>query len=334
MAKCKKFLVLICAAALCCLCLAACSSGSTGNSTNSRDMTVSDTGASTGDGSIETEPFWVLIVGNDSRINTSEYGSGHSDNEGHSDTIMIARIDPVNYDICIVTVPRDTQTTVDGATCKINDSYLKEGQCEGLTKQIESLTGVSCKYYLDCGFISFEDFVNAFGGVTVDVPVTVSLPDIVAGGDDITIKAGKGQKLDGVDALVFCRARHEYATDLDACRQIQDRQVVVNMIQQVLNDPDNATTYMNALTDNAKTNWNVASFNAQVQDFIDHADQVSIRNGTGPYAGDIQTVEDGEDLWLATRDEDTWAQVIAAAEESGSGDIDAIVPLPDVEAAS
>ena len=48
----------------------------------------------------ETEPFYVLVVGNDSRTGTVDISKQmFADGLGRSDTMMLVRVDPVTYDI-------------------------------------------------------------------------------------------------------------------------------------------------------------------------------------------------------------------------------------------
>ena len=73
--------------------------------------------------SIDT-PFYVLIVGNGARTGTTEASSEmYADGKGRSDTMMLVRIDPKTYQVSLVTIPRDTETTIDGGVAKINEAY-------------------------------------------------------------------------------------------------------------------------------------------------------------------------------------------------------------------
>lgn len=320
MNKIKKLLAVAFCVAVACFALAGCKS----NEPVIEEEKLPEAKEATVDIQLETEPFYVLVVGNDSRTGTVDISKKmFADGLGRSDTMMLVRVDPVSYDVCIITIPRDTASQINGQTLKINDAY-RQGGIEGLSEQVELLTGVYPKYYLDLGFVTFEKFIDQVGGVDVDVPVAVTLQDIVAGGDPVTVETGE-QTLDGVEALVFTRARHDYANDEDACRQIQDRQVVESLISKVLGDPENVSKYTKALTGCAESNWDAASLSALVEDFVAHSDEVTIRSGTGPYAGDI---DPSVDLWLATRDEATWSRVIAVAENGGS--LSSVVPLPRV----
>ena len=157
-------------------------------------------------------PFYVLVVGNDSRVGTTQISlEDYADGTGRSDTMMLVRVDPVTYKITLVTVPRDTEADYEGSVVKINELY-RQGGMEAAVEGVESLTGVHVQYYLDMGFVDFENFVNALGGVTANVPIDMHLKDIVNGGT-IELNAG-AQELDGPEALVLARVRKLYAADI------------------------------------------------------------------------------------------------------------------------
>lgn len=63
--------------------------------------------------------------------------------------------------------------------------------------------------------------------------------------------------------------------------------------------------------------------------FMDNASSLSFQSGTGPYKGGIDAATQ---LWLAPRDEETWAKVIATVE--AGGDPTTVVALPKVAAAN
>lgn len=272
----------------------------------------------------ETEPFYVLIVGNDSRIGTVEINKAeYADGTGRSDTIMLARIDPTTYQVTLVTVPRDTAVDLDGTTNKINEVYRVKG-IESLVQEVERLTGVSIKYYFDTGFVEFENLINALGGITADVPINMSLQDIVSG-NDIALSAGS-QDLDGAESLVLARTRKLYAYDLDACRQIQDRNIVDAAINKVASDPAGAVAALSALAQHTSTNWPSDGLKATVMAFIEHAGEITVLSGTGPYAGDFDDSAGG--LWVIPRDEEAWHAVMDVVD--AGGDPVSVVPLPTI----
>ncbi|MBQ3300545.1 MAG: LCP family protein [Eggerthellaceae bacterium] len=260
-----------------------------------------------------TEPFYVLVVGNDTRLGTVDIVKATwADGNARSDTMMLLRIDPKTYKITIVSIPRDTQAVVDGNRTKINEEYRYHG-IEGLLGQVKSLTGVEPKYYLDMTFVNFEDFINQIGGVDVYVTDHMELQDIV-GGDQVVLEEGD-QTLNGVEALVFARMRKIYAQNQDGVRQIHDRAIVESLIKAVAANPSIASASVDTLLANCKSNWPKADLANLVTKFCQNAGKIEILSGTGPYTGDI---DEEAGLWLATRDEDTWAEIINVVNNGGS----------------
>lgn len=324
-----KLKQIVCAAAIACsvfsvLLLAGCQQQPT-------DEGVSDTQlmkeASDGEGKAQEAPFYVLVVGNDSRTGTTEITKEeYADGTGRSDTMMLARIDPKSFQVTLVSVPRDTETTLDGSVTKINEAY-RQGGIEGAIEQVELLTGVKITYYLDMGFVEFENFVNELGGITTNVPIDMHLADIVSG-PNIELSAGT-QQLDGPQSLVLARMRKMYAGDIEACRQIQDRQIVEVAIDKVASDPAGAAAHIDALVDNVDTNWPIGELTTVVSSFTSNADKIKVLSGTGPYVGDFMEEHDG--MWLVPRDEATWKKVMEVVD--AGGDPATVVPLPEVQAA-
>lgn len=275
---------------------------------------------------VPTEPFYVLLVGNDSRTGTVEITkSEYADGNARSDTMMLARIDPQTYKVTLITVPRDTTIDLNGSPAKLNNAY-QAGGIEASVEQVELLTGVKIDYYFDLGFVTFQKFVDALGGLSVNVPINMNMQDIVSG-NDVSVAAGQ-QDLNGAEALVVARTRKAFATDQDACRQIQDRALVAAAITKVAQDSGMIETAVSAMMDNAETNMSADILTELVTSFASNADKLTIYQATGPYGGDINPTT-GE--WLATRDEATWQQIIATADagEDPSG----IVALPQIVAA-
>ena len=299
-----------------------------------KDTEASDTAQTRGmeaegTAALPEKPFYVLVVGNDSRTATVEIGiPQYADGIGRSDTMILMRIDPKAYQVTLVTVPRDTECTVDGNPGrKINEAYYKKG-IKGAVGAVEELTGVTVTYYFDMGFVEFEKFVNALGGVTAHVPIDMSLKDIVSG-DTVTLNAGT-QALDGPKALVLARIRKLYENDQDACRQIQDRQIVEAIISQIAKNSGLVSRGVDALLANTDTNWPKDELTALVTDFAVHAKEITLLSGTGPYQGYV--FEEYEAQWLVPRDKALWREVMRIVDEGG--DPKTLVALPEVKAAS
>lgn len=277
----------------------------------------------------ETNPFYVMVVGCDSRTGTIEEGTagytGDVNGKGRSDTEMLVRVDPTTYTISLVTVPRDTAITLNGQTVKLNDSFFQGGVTE-LEKQTESLTGVDIKYYMVVNFQEFEDLYGTLD-VTANVPIAMHLQDILSG-NMVYLNQGKQELEYGSEALVLARVRKMYANDLDACRQIQDRQLVQLGIEKVASSSD-PSLYISLLQSLVTTNWSSDSMTATIQNFADNSSSITFQSGTGPYAGDIDDSAGG--LWLIPRDTATWSKVMKVVEKGG--DPTTVIALPSVSAA-
>jgi LCP family protein required for cell wall assembly len=186
------------------------------------------------------DPFWMLLIGTDD----AEEGE-----ISRSDTIILARIDPVHRTAALVSIPRDTQVNIPGyGIAKINAAYaygqmeLDQGHsgAEYCVNAVASLAGVGVAGYAQLDFSGFKEVVNALGGVKVDVPV-----DIIGDTDAGAVDVYKGEQvLDGEHALVFVRSRQFDIGDFQ--RQADQRIFLQAMARQVLSaDP---LTIINTVT--------------------------------------------------------------------------------------
>lgn len=254
------------------------------------------------------EPFYTLLIGSDSRKGTALYTgkkTDHAQVDQHSDIMTLMRVDPLTYTITLVTIPRDT--VPEGSSSKINDSLLNNDP-EEVVKAAEELTGVSIDYYMMTTFTSFQALIDAMGGVTVDVPRDVTVPDPLTA-ENVSVKAGENQTLDGSEALVFARARKEYGDNQDALRQVNVRSLEVSMIQKVLSleSEKSANAILVDLEEYTSTDLDMAAVGYLVVDFITHRDEVTLYTATGPYAGG----ENSDGMWVVKGDPDAWSELMA-----------------------
>lgn len=274
------------------------------------------------DEAVAVDPFYALLIGSDSRRGTALYtgkANEHAQVDQHSDVMMLVRVDPATYTITLVSIPRDTQ--LQGDKDKINDS-LRNNKPEEAVAAAERLTGVGIDYYLMATFLSFESLVNDLGGVTVDVPLKVTVVDPSVG-RDVTVKAGDGQKLNGSQALVFARARYEYRDNQDVYRQANVRQIVESMITAALGDTQLTEKGVEALEDNVKTNFDFDLLMQLALQFQAHSDEVTIYSASGPYAGGG---ENEDKLWVVPEDAEAWSELMAAV-DAGEDPASVIEPL-------
>lgn len=268
-----------------------------------------------------SEPFYVLLVGNDTRAGTVD---DTGENYPYSDTMMLAYVEPSKYKVSLVSIPRDTEGTVGGHPAKINSAYTVKG-IEGAINQVELLTGVHVSHYANLTFVAFTQLFDALGGVQASVPFEMSLKDIVNGGK-ITLSPGK-QQLSGSEALVLARTRKAYYDYGEACRQMASREMVMNAISSVANDNENAEKYVDAFLAIADTDLDRERLLELVTLYSTHVDQMTFVLCTGPYEAREMPQYDGQ--VMVPRDERAWAKVIAAVESGGDPNAIVAPPVPE-----
>ena len=214
------------------------------------------------------EPFYMLLLGidkNHDRVESSEYGA--NDSAYRTDTIILARIDPTDKQVTLVSIHRDTLVDFgsDGGKEKINASYsigaAKQEAGEDTSgaaytvQTISKFAGVPISHYAEIDFDQFCNIVDTIGGIEVNVPVDVYDPEYT-GAD---IKAG-WQTLNGDNALKLCRARHAYDKygDGDVYRAANQRMVIGAILKKVLaSDPATITNTVNTLAGSVSTDLSI-----------------------------------------------------------------------------
>ena len=109
-----------------------------------------------------TQPAVALVLGYDKRY-------GEKGQRGHSDTLMLMRVDPRTHALSLLSLPRDLWVNIDGlGTRKINDAYAYGGAPLAI-KTVSQLLGVKINYYVPVNFHLFRKTVDTFHGVYIDV---------------------------------------------------------------------------------------------------------------------------------------------------------------------
>ena len=201
------------------------------------------------------DPFYVLLLGVDrdeERQNSAEFGKGY---QGYrTDSMMLARVDPVNKNATLISLPRDTMVDMgEYGTQKLNAAYSLGGPAYAV-EVVTKLAGVPISHYAEVDFDGFCSVVDALGGIEVEVPITIDDDD--AGG---RVEAGY-QTLNGTQAMIVCRSRHTY-DDVgagDLYRAANQRMILSAVAKKILNsDPvtmvNVVNTAANAVTTDLKT---------------------------------------------------------------------------------
>jgi LCP family protein required for cell wall assembly len=155
------------------------------------------------------EPQNYLIVGSDSRDNVDPNDPDFADvlpnsevGGTRSDTIIVARIDPEETVVDMVSFPRDLWVNIaGGGESRINSAYGQGRQV--LIDTLYEDFGIEIHHYVEVDFTGFQRLVNAIGGVPIWLDTTYR--DTHSGLTEV----GPGcVTLDGQTALDFARARH------------------------------------------------------------------------------------------------------------------------------
>ena len=176
------------------------------------------------------EPFYMLLLGTDKSKWREENQADMADTN-RSDSMILARVDPVNKKVALISIHRDTMVDLGQyGEHKINAAYMYGGAA-GAVEAVSKMAGVPISHYASVDFDGFADIVDSIGGVEVNVPIDIDDPD--AGG---SLSAGL-QTLNGDQALVLCRSRHSYddvASDGDVMRAANQRMVLSAIAKKVL----------------------------------------------------------------------------------------------------
>jgi LCP family protein required for cell wall assembly len=152
------------------------------------------------------------------RINVLVLG----ENQGLTDTIMLASFDTEIKRVDLISVPRDTyyeRPDYPGAALqKINSVYKSEGSKDdpekgavAMAKAVSDvLCGVPIHFYEVYSDDDIKEIVNAMDGVVIDVPMNMKYTDKKQN-LYINLKKGK-QRLNGDQAVQFLRYRKGYKT--------------------------------------------------------------------------------------------------------------------------
>lgn len=202
------------------------------------------------------------------RINILLLGAAGEKKPGANltDTIMIASIDTQSKKIALLSLPRDTYVKIpeSDSYTKLNGLYqygLKNGiGIDAVRKSVEEIAGLPIQYYLVVDFDGFVKFIDALGGINVNVERDIY--DTRYPGPNYsyqTFELKKGfHELDGETALKYVRERH---TDPEgdfgrAKRQQQVMQSVKNKVFSIKTflNPLKLNELLAELEKNIKTN--------------------------------------------------------------------------------
>ena len=207
---------------------------------------------------ITSKPFNVLISGSDTR--------GGFDENGRSDVIMVATVNPKTSTILLTSVPRDFYVTT---ACDAADGCM-QGALDKIThtgihgtnttkRTVEQLLGIEINYTFKVGFDTVTDLVDALGGVDVYVE-----PGYAVTTSTFSVHEGTNH-LDGEHALAYARERYSY-TEGDRQRTKNQQQVLMGIVNEATK-PSVITKYASIMDAMANT-FSTTMSNEEISDLI------------------------------------------------------------------
>lgn len=165
-----------------------------------------------------------------------------ADGSSRTDTIMLVNIDPRTKSASMLSIPRDVKVVIPGyGIDKINAAFalgdyndVQGGGAGLMIRTIEANFGIPIHAFVQIDFGGFTHMINTVGGIYVDVPYPImdnSYPAENFNYQRVHFPAG-WQHLDGDEALMYARTRHQ---DGDTSRAARQQQVLLALRDQHLN---------------------------------------------------------------------------------------------------
>ncbi len=158
-----------------------------------------------------TAPFFILLIGNDSRP-----GVGGA----RGDALHLFGVNPALHQATMLDIPRDT--CWQGDKINVGNTHSPRAQAD----DVGGLVGVHISYVVDVDFDGFVNLVDGVGGVDVNVPVRMK--DDYSGAD---FYPGKMHMV-GDQALRFSRDRHSFP-DSDITRTHNQGLLILDAMRQL-----------------------------------------------------------------------------------------------------
>ncbi len=204
----------------------------------------------------QQEPFSILLLG----VDTGALGRTE---QGRSDTMMVATVNPSTDQSLLVSLPRDTYTEIVGHNTqdKMNHAYAFGGAAMSMDT-VENLLDIPINHYITINMQGIESLVDAVGGIEVNNPFEFTY-------EGTTFPKGQ-QQLDGDLALKYSRMRYDDPNG-DYGRQERQRQIITGVAKKVLST-QGLTNYQSILTtmgENVRTDLSFQDMRTLMGDYRD-----------------------------------------------------------------
>lgn len=269
-------------------------------------------------------------MGGSSRINILILGYGGSGHDGAylTDSMVIMSLIPSTHHTTLISIPRDLwvqNPANSGNYTKLNDVYpVAAGDTNtnpiaggnAVAQKISLITGLQINYWMTINFAGFKDFIDAIGGIDVNVPdgFTAKYPandDPTINPNWTTVKFTPGvQHMNGSQAIIYARARYvldNFAEGSDFARS-QRQQIIMKAALAKLKDWHTWPSLFNAMDKLKQTLYS----NLSLADLAAFAEKMDLNGAhhvglTNDNVLTDATSSDGQDI-LVPRNGD-WSQI-------------------------
>lgn len=273
-------------------------------STNALSKTFKDfdTSSSKSQAIKQTKPFSILLMGVDT-------GSVERKDKwaGNSDSMILVTVNPKTKKTTMTSLERDIlinlsgpeDNDMNGAQAKLNAAYASGG-AQMAIMTVQDLLDIKIDNYIQINMQGLVDLVDAVGGITVtnefDFPISIEETE-----PDYTASVAPGtHKINGDQALVYSRMRHQDPTG-DYGRQKRQREVIQKVLKKVLalNSVSSYKKILSAVSSNMRTNIEISS--STIPSLLGYKDALTTVK-SHQLKGEDATLADGGSYQIVTSD--------------------------------
>ena len=264
------------------------------------------------------------------RINILLLGVGGEGHDGPqlTDTIILASVDTKNDKLAMLSIPRDLAFPMGNSQFRkinslnaINEKVEPGSGARRTADAISELLNVHIDHVLRIDFDGFAEFIDALGGVDVEVERAFTDNSYPAADDKYqTVTFQKGmQHMDGNHALKFVRSRHGNNGEGSDFARSRRQQMVIQAVREklvslgTLANPKKVGDLYNALSSHIQTDvsaWDMVGL-MPLATKIDRS-HMTIRTLTDAQDGELSPANVNGEYMLFPRKPD-WSEIRAIA---------------------
>lgn len=243
------------------------------------------------------QPLFIAVLGSDIR-NGPPGGPG-----GRCDALHVVAINPTQKAGSVIDIPRDSWVEVPGRGMQRINTGCFYGGADLQVETLKRVTGIPIQYYVTTEFSNFTSFIDALGGVDVNVPYAMNDPASGA-----FLRAGV-QHLGGGLSLAFNRNRKSTPNGDFSRTENQGTFIIATLakFRSESQDPHRIFDYIKAARKHVKINVPIDEM-LRLALLAQEIDPANMRNlpvgGSTGMAGDASVVfMDPGDIFIRVRDD-------------------------------